>query len=259
MLGDSSAGPRRRVLADEALKLARDAAELRVLAEVLDARLHALWDPAGAEDRLAAAAEIIDLARAAGDDIRERHGMFWRFVALMELGRMGEAESALAAFERAAIAAGDRQAAVMATARHAMPATFRGRFDEAARLITEVAAGGQRAGLPDTERLVASLYAEIAFYRGPAAAPSAVDQLLALARRLPGHFMEANAAAWLVMLGREDEAQAEMDRVLPAVLAGSGSRWLGAAAMLALVAAQTGDVSAAAQLREALLPYRDCW
>lgn len=256
MLGDSSAGPRRRALADEALKLARDAAELRVLAEVLDARLHALWDPAGADDRLAAAAEIIDLARAAGDDIRERHDMFWRFVALMELGRVGEAESALAAFERAAIAAGDRQAAVMATARHAMLATFRGRFDEAARLITEVAAGGQRAGLPDTERLVTSLYAEIAFYRGPAAAPSAVDQLLALARRLPGHFMEANAAAWLVMLGREDEAQAEMDRVLPAALAGSGPRWLGAAAMLALVAAQTGDVSAAAQLREALLPYR---
>ena len=37
-----------------------------LLAEVLDARLNALWDPAGAEDRLAAASEIIDLARAAG-------------------------------------------------------------------------------------------------------------------------------------------------------------------------------------------------
>lgn len=71
---------------------------------------------------------------------------------------------------------------------------------------------------------MASLYAEIAFYRGPAAASSTVDQLLALARRLPGHFMAATAAAWLVMLGREDEAQSEMDRVLPAVLAGSGPR-----------------------------------
>ena len=256
LLGDSSAGPRRRALAGEALKLARDSGEPGTLAEVLDARLHALWDPAGAEDRLAAASEILDLARAAGDDARERHGMFWRFVALMELGRVGEAESALAAFERAAVAAGDSQAVVMATARHAMLATFRGRFDEAARLIAQVAADGARAGLPDTERLVAALYGEIAFYQGPAAAPFTVDQLPALARRLPGHFMEANAAAWLVMLGQEDKAQAEMDRVLPAVLAGSGPRWLGAAAMLAFVAAQTGDVSAAAQLQEVLLPYR---
>jgi hypothetical protein len=55
LLGDSSAGPRRRALADEALKLARDCGEPQVLAEVLDARLHALWDPDGAQDRLTGA------------------------------------------------------------------------------------------------------------------------------------------------------------------------------------------------------------
>jgi hypothetical protein len=256
LLGDSSAGPRRRALGDESLKLARDSGDPRVLAEVLDGRLHALWDRAGAEDRLAAASEIIDLARAAGDGTRERHGMFWRFVALMELARVAEAETALAAFHRAAAAAGDGQAVVMATARHAMLATFRGRFGEAARLIGEVAAEGRRAGLPDTDRLIWTLNAEIAFYRGPAAAPFTVDDLLSLARRLPGHLMEASNAAWLMLIGRAQEAQAEMDRVLPAVLAGSGPRQLSAAAMLAFVAAQAGDASAAAQLREALLPYR---
>ena len=256
LLGDYSAGPRRRALADEALKLARDCGEPQVLAEVLDARLHALWDAHGAEDRLAAASEIIDLARAADDDGRERHGMFWRFVALMELAQVAEAESALAAFHRAAAVAGDGQAVVMATARHAMLATFRGRFGEAAQLIGEVAAEGRRAGLADTERLVATLNTEIAFYGGPAAAPFTVDQMRALARRLPGHLMEASVAAWLMVTGRTQEAQAEMDRVLPAVLAGSGPRQLGAAAMLAFVAAQAGDASAAAQLREALLPYR---
>ena len=57
-------------------------------------------------DRLAAASKIIDLARAAGDDAQERSGLFWRFIALMELGRVSEAESALAAFERAAQLAG---------------------------------------------------------------------------------------------------------------------------------------------------------
>jgi tetratricopeptide (TPR) repeat protein len=256
LLGDSSAGPRRRELADESLKLARGLGDPAVLAEVLDARLHALWDPAGAEDRLAAASEIIELARAAGDGIRERHGMFWRFVALMELARVAEAESALAVFHRAAAAAGDGQAVVMATARHAMLATLRGRFDEAAQLIEEVAAGGRKAGLADTERLVWALTAQIAFYQDPEAGPFTVDDLLSLARRLPGHLMEASNAAWLVLIGRTQQAQAEMDRVLPAVLAGSGPRQLGAAAMLAFVAAWTGDTSAAAQLREALLPYQ---
>jgi hypothetical protein len=113
--------------------------------------------------------------------------------------------------------------------------------------------------MPDTARLVMTLHAEVAFYKGGDMGgewPFAVDDLLHLARRLPGHFMEANLAAWLMLTGRSEEAQAEMDRVLPAVLAGSGARQLGATAMLAFVAAQTGDLSTAAQLRDALLPYR---
>ena len=256
LLADSSAGPRRRELTDEAVKLARESHDPSVLAEVLDARLNALWDPAGAEDRLAAASEIIDLARAAGDGARERDGMFWRFVALMELARVAEAESALAAFHREAVAAGDVQAAVMATARQAMLANLRGRFDEATELIAYVAAEGQRARLADTYRVVASARGEITFYRGEHADPDILDQMQALARRLPGHFMEAGIAFWLVLMGRTDEAQTELERILPAVLAGSGPRQLGAAAGLAFVATQSGDDAAAAQLHAALLPYR---
>jgi hypothetical protein len=261
LLADSSAGPRRRALTDEAVKLARASQDPKVLAEVLDARLQALWDPHGAEDRLAAASEIIDLARAAGDGARERDGMFWRFVALMELARVADAESALAAFHRAATAASDMPAMVMANARYAMLANLRGRFDEATRLSAAVAAEGQRVGLPDTYRVVGSAWAEIAFYQGPQAAPGSLDDLLeqmqALARRLPGHFMEAGNAIALVILGRTEEAQCELDRVLPAVLAGSGPRQLGSAAALAFVATQSGDLVAATQLREALLPYRE--
>ena len=257
LLGDSSAGQRRRALADEGLKLARDSRVPGVLAEVLDARLHALWDPAAADDRLAAAAEIIGLARAAGDAARERQGMFWRFVALMELGRVSEAESALATFERAARTAGDGEAIVMASARHAMLATFRGRFDDAARLAEEVAVEGRRVALPDTDRLVASLREDISFYRDPTGEPSTVDELRALARRLPGHYIETLIAVRLVLAGRNAEAEAEMARVLPAVVTGSGPRQLGAIAMLTLVAARVGDAAAAARLRAALLPYRE--
>jgi hypothetical protein len=77
LLGDASAGPRRRELADQALRLARACGDPQTLAEVL-----------------ATASKIVELARATGGGARERRGLFWRFVALMELGRVAEAESA---------------------------------------------------------------------------------------------------------------------------------------------------------------------
>jgi energy-coupling factor transporter ATP-binding protein EcfA2 len=245
LLGDASAATRRRELVDEALRLARRAADPRILAEVLDARLHALWDPAGAEDRLAAGSEIIDLARAAGDDQRERHGQFWRFVALMELARVAEAESALAAFDREAAAAGDVEAAVMVTARHAMLAILRGRFGQAAELIGEVADRARRAGMADADGLAGTLVGSVAAELGddapwekafggtPAwsaavrqgAAPGreiAVKYILAAASRQPGHLFEAPAARMLVSLGRDAEAGAELERLLPRALVSPG-------------------------------------
>ena len=249
LLGDSAAAVRRRALADEALRLARLTGDPGTLAEVLDARLHALWDPASAETRLAAGSEIIDLARAAGDDRRERHGQFWRFVALMELGRVAEAESALAAFAREAEAAGDAEAAVMVTARHAMLAVLRGRLDEASQLTREVADAARRAGMPDADAITGTLAGAVAAERGTEAdAEQGVQVLLTSARRQPGHLYEATAARILVTLGRTAEASAELDRLLPRALAASGPRWLGAMADLSVVAAAVGHTDAAARL-----------
>jgi tetratricopeptide (TPR) repeat protein len=256
LLGDASAGARRRALIDEALKLARDSSDKEALAEVLDARLHALWDPAGAEDRLATATEIVDLARASADDGRACDGLFWRFVALMELARVAEAESVLAEYERVGRAAGDGEAAVIATSRHAMLAILRGRFDEANRLIEDVTAMGTRVGLADTDRLTSSLRGSIAVWRDKSSWPAGAETFLALSRRLPGHFFETTAARILAMLGREPEASAELERALPRVLAGSGPRWLGAITDLAAVAAATKNAGAAAALYRALAPYQ---
>jgi hypothetical protein len=97
-----------------------------------------------------------------------------------------------------------------------------------------VAVQGRRAGLADTDRLVGALYGGLAALRGEF--ESLVDPWQDLARRLPGHFFEAAAARTLVESGRGVEAGLELERMLPAVLAGSGPRWLGVAADLALVA-----------------------
>ena len=256
LLGDASGASRRRALADEALALARKAGDGAVLATVLDARLHALWDPAAAKDRLAAASEIVQLAQSSGDDAMVRRGLFWRFVALMELGRVAEAEVALAAFEREARLAGDAEGLVMVTARHAMLAIVRGRYEEARRLTGEVVASGTRAGLPDTESLEGTLRGAMLIELGPPeAAEPGLAMLADLSRRLPGHLFEATAAGILAMFGRKAEAAVELQRILPRALTASGPRWVGSMAILAFVASRTGDERAAAQLREALLPY----
>src|SRR5712692_2664591 len=58
----------------------------------------------------------------------------------------------------------------------------------------------------------------------------AVGQMRTLARRPPRHFVAATLAAWLALAGRTEDAQAEMDRILACVSAGSGRRQLAAAA-----------------------------
>ena len=256
LLGDPLAGDRRRILADEALQLARKTGDSQVLAEVLDARLHALWDPGSAQDRLVAATEIVALSRDAGDAALELSGMFWRFVALMELARVHEAELVLGAYQRVATAAGDADASLLAVSRHAVLANLRGRFDTAAALSDEVAEMAARIRLPDAERLVGSLRSAAIIETGSQAQWAAAEATMArLARALPGHLYEATRARILVALGRTDEAIAELDRLLPLTLAASGPRWLYAISLLAEVAASGSDETAVQTLHRALMPY----
>lgn len=258
LLGDASTGARRESLIRESLALARESGDARTLAEVLDASLHAVWDPAGAVNRLDTGAQIVELARSAGDDALERQGLFWRFIALMELGRVGEAESVLAGYTRAATAAGDEVALVTARGREAVLAALRGRFDDTMRIADEVAELGRIAGVADTERVTSSIRSMVWTERGDAAALAAGSALLqGIARRLPGHFYEADHARLLVFTGRLVEAQTELERALPQVLAGSGPRWIPAATQLALAAVTTGQREAMRQLETALLPYHD--
>ena len=257
LLGDSSASDRRRHLVDEALARARADGDPVTIATVLDDRLHALWDPAAAGERLSAADEIVRQARSGGDGDLERRGLFWSFIAHVELGDLASAESALMRYGRAATLAGDREGEVVVLARQAMLAVVRGRFATATSLAAEVAERGRQAGMADTERLVATIHTQVTLLQGPFADPAdQADQLQALARQLPGHFFEATAARILIESGLEVESGLELQRLLPAVLTGSGPRWLGAVADLAVVAARVGEPSDASALFEVLLPYR---
>jgi ATP/maltotriose-dependent transcriptional regulator MalT len=145
----------------------------------------------------------------------------------------------------------------MVTARHAMLAALRGRLDEVTRLTQEVAEASRKAGMADAAAITGTLGGLVLAERGTAAeAEAAVAFLLGAAVRQPGHLYEATAARIMAEIGRTAEAAAELDRLLPRVLAASGPRWVGVLADLALVAARTGQSDAAIRLAQALAPYR---
>ncbi|MDX2649949.1 ATP-binding protein [Streptomyces sp. PA03-1a] len=254
LLADTTALARRRDLADTALGLARASGDPGTVAEVLDGRLHALWDPAATAERLATAGEIVAQARRAGDAAAECRGLFWRFVAYTETGDLTAAEAALAVYVGAAEQAGHTDAHVVALSRRAMLATVRGRFEEAGELADRILVAGPKAGVSDTERLAGSVRHQLAVVRGGTETP--VEPWQRMARRLPGHFFEATAARAMLGSGREVEAGLELERLLPSVLEGTGPRWIGALADLAVVASRTGSPAAAAALYDALLPYQ---
>lgn len=256
LLADSTAGGRRRSLLDEALLTARESADPLVVAEVLDARIYALWDPHAAHDRLSGAEEIVRLARHSSDARLERDGVFWRFVALIELGQVEEAEVALAAYSALARAAGDVSGQAMATAREAMLAVLRGRFKEAERLIAIAGDLARRAGRADAADIVGTLLGSVRVARRDHAqlAP-AIRAVTEAARLRPGHFHEATLAMLLAEDDQPEAARAELERVLPQLLAGTGPRWLGAVSDLAIVCARTGESRRACALYSALLPY----
>jgi hypothetical protein len=256
LLGDPTAAEERRALTDEARRLARGAHDDGALAEALDARLHAVWDPDGAEARRSAAAEIVQLAVAAGDRERERRGLFWSFVAHMELAEVSDAEAALARYARACASAGDRGGAVMVTARHAMLAALRGRFDDATRLTAAVAREGRRAGLADTDALSSSLRAAIAIERGDPQRLTSTELLSELPRLYPGQQYEATLAFSLAMMDRPADAEAELDRALRDVLRSAGPRSLRAMVELSVVAVAIERRDATLALYERMLPYR---
>lgn len=132
-------------LSREAVEMARRMGDPATLSYALDGRFAATSWPDNAEERLAIATEILQLAREADDGERIAQGLDWRVIALMELGDIPAADAELEAMSD--LVEELRQPAQRWVLLHsrAMRALFDGRFDEAARLIPEALNTGQAA------------------------------------------------------------------------------------------------------------------
>jgi len=156
----------RRARSDQAVEAAQELGDDGLLAEVLSARLYVLWAPDTAEERLATSAQIIELGVRTGDSRRELDGRMWRFIALLEFGRVAEAEAELGRYERLAERLGQPEFLFFARSRRSTLAALRGRFDEAERLTRTAYDLAVTAGLPDAPNVLGAQLAAVATARG---------------------------------------------------------------------------------------------
>jgi tetratricopeptide (TPR) repeat protein len=273
-LGDAAPALRARLLARRAV-IAEDAQDRRahseqavqavlqlgddgLLAEVLSARLYVLWAPETAQERLASSTQIIELGERLGDLRRELDGRMWRFIALLEFGRVAEAEAELGRYERLAERSGQPEFLFFARSRRSALAALRGRFDEAERLTHTAYELAVTAGLPDAEAVLGAQLAAIVSARGRNPAEE-IPELWLEADKDPPLVIQVMQAFGLVAAGRRKEVRA----LFPAGLAGidihqvpGPNRWLYLAAVTE-VAYQLGDTDAARSVRDELTPHAD--
>lgn len=89
---------RRRSLSDQAVAMARELDDPRVLGYALAGHCDAIPAPEHCEARLSEAAEVVRLAQAAGDRPLELLGRRLRLVALIEVGDIGEVDADIERF-----------------------------------------------------------------------------------------------------------------------------------------------------------------
>jgi tetratricopeptide (TPR) repeat protein len=243
----------RQTHSDQAVQAARQLGDEGLLAEVLSARLYVLWAPDTAAERLTTSTEIIDLGERTGDVRRELDGRMWRLIALLELGRVAEAEAELGRYERLAERLGQPEFRFFARSRRATLAILCGRFDEAERLTRTAYDLAVTAGLPDALNVFVGQLGTIATIRGkPATEALVTDEQLADAPA-PPLLIQARS---LLAAGRREEARALFRAGLSEGDLPGPNRWL-FLWLAAELAYQLGDDAAARALHDELLGYAD--
>src|SRR6266536_4659285 len=245
-------------LSEQAVAMARRLGDAATLAYALDAHYGAHWWYDNPWQRLDLAAELAEVARESQDGERIVQAHLAQLAALLELGRIPEAEGALA--DLAQVANKIRQPAQqwMAVAIRAMLALLRGEFAQAEELIREALQLGGPA-LADAD---AAFRAQNAWLRKE---QGRFDELEAAMRRTAEELwwypmFRCFLAELYADLDRTADARRVFDELVASdfeALLPRDNEWLVCATVVADVCAYLGDVDCARKLYDELLPFAD--
>jgi len=247
---------RRAPLSEQAVEMARRLGHPATLAETLAERHFAVWGPENLEDRLAAAAEIIELGETTGDKDAILDGRSFLTIDLLELGDVQAADREIEVCAQLAEELRLPGSMYIITVRLAMRAQMDGRFEEAERLAQQALQVGQRTlaenALPFRSAQMFSLYWD----------QGRLEQLEMPIKTYVQQFPAI--VTWRCVLalvfremGREKEARAEFEDIAKDDFAGLPQNvlWLIGIAIIAEVCAFLCDAARATVLYDLLLPY----
>jgi tetratricopeptide (TPR) repeat protein len=243
-------------LSADALSMAQTLGDPATLAYALEARFAAVWEPETVRERLAHAEEMVRVAATSGDKERELQAHGYRWHALVELGDISAARSALRAKDVMTEELGQPAQRWLTAVAWAVLALLEGRFVEAEQLVSRALMLGQRAQSMDAE--VSYRLQTYALRREQDRIDEIEETIVRSVDGFPWYpmFRSVVADVW-VRLGRLGEARPlfeELARDRFAFLP-RDSQWLFGLTLLADVARSLEDTTSAADLYELLLPY----
>jgi DNA-binding SARP family transcriptional activator len=257
-LRDEPSRERRASLSEQAVDIARRMGDPALLGYVLDARFQAIWAADNIGERLAIAAEMVQLSESTGDLERLFQSHAFRIWTLLELGDLAAVSAEVGMASRVADDLRQPAQLWMVAVARTLCALLEGRFEEAEELIEEAFQLGERT-IPWNAAVTRQLQL-FALRREQ----RRLDELEATVRRaVHAHrtypVWRCVLADLYAELGREDQARAEFERFATSDFTGLpfNEEWLLGMTLLADVCAALGDAPRSVTLYELLLPYRE--
>ena len=254
-----------RAIADEAVAMARRVGRAQPLAAALTGALHARWRPGRSADRLELAAELIGLTEAHDRITCAADAHVWRASALLELGRLDEADAHLA--RHAELAAASQQPALLLhrDGMRAMRAALEGDYERGSRIARDMFEHGAREEADG--RPLSPIHAQwhgantlaLRNERGELGPHVPVFERLASQIAPPGW---RPALAWAhLQAGRPELARELIEEMSAGNFATTprDSNFVARLGQVAHVVAELGDADLAASVEPLLAPLADFW